>query len=178
MTNKELLNLVINIQNGDMDSFDILYKNTKKHVFLVAYTIFKNEEICNDIMQETYLDFLKKIKRIKNNVDIIGLLVLSAKNKAINLYNRNKKENEIILKSNIETYSNDYRLDTPLLNEIKTTLKDTEYKIFILHVLGEYTFKEISKFLDIPVGTLTWSYQEARKKLINKLKGIYIDERN
>ena len=42
----------------------------------------------------------------------------------------------------------------------------------------ENSFKEISKFLDIPVGTLTWSYQEARKKLINKLKGIYIDERN
>ena len=52
-------------------------------------------------------------------------------------------------------------------------LNDKEYMVFTLKVLGDYSFKEISKMKNIPVGTLTWLYQEARKKLEKKLGGQY-----
>jgi len=32
-------------------------------------------------------------------------------------------------------------------------------------VLGDMTFKEISDVLKIPMGTITWRYQNAMKKL-------------
>jgi DNA-directed RNA polymerase specialized sigma24 family protein len=38
-------------------------------------------------------------------------------------------------------------------------------------VVGEYSFKEIAKLKNIPLGTATWLYQEARKKLETKFKG-------
>ena len=68
------------------------------------------------------------------------------------------------------SYSNDKILDTGLLKVVKDTLEEKECEVFLLHVLGEYTFQEISKMLDIPIGTLTWTYQESRKKLEAVLK--------
>jgi DNA-directed RNA polymerase specialized sigma24 family protein len=41
----------------------------------------------------------------------------------------------------------------------------------MLKVIGGYSFKEISALKNIPLGTATWLYQEARKKLEIKLKG-------
>ena len=43
--------------------------------------------------------------------------------------------------------------------------------VFTLKVLGDYTFKEISKLKDIPIGTLTWLYSQAKEKLQLKLGG-------
>lgn len=172
MTQNNNLNfLVSKIISGDMTSFDILYSLTKKNVFLAAYSIFKNKEISEDIMQETYVQFLKTAKRIKTNSDVMGYLVLISKNLSINYYNRIKKEKEIINKIGIKPYSEDPFLSSPLLDEIKTILNDKEFQLFTLRVLGEYTFKEISEITNTPIGTLTWSYQEIIKKIKTSLKG-------
>lgn len=48
---------------------------------------------------------------------------------------------------------------------IRKLLSEKEYKILILHVLEEYTHKEIAKELRIPIGTVTWSYNNALKKI-------------
>lgn len=45
------------------------------------------------------------------------------------------------------------------------TLKPSERQIVSLKVLGELTFKEIAQYMKIPMGTVTWKYQNAIKKL-------------
>ena len=59
-----------------------------------------------------------------------------------------------------------------MLATIKNNLSENEYNVFLLHVLGEYSFKEISNITKIPIGTLTWMYQEIRKKLKIVLGGM------
>lgn len=49
-------------------------------------------------MQETYLDFLSYYKRLKPDTDVVAFLVTSAKNKALNFYNRNKRRDEFVSK--------------------------------------------------------------------------------
>ena len=44
-------------------------------------------------------------------------------------------------------------------------LKPSERQVVSLKVLGELTFKEIADIMDIPMGTVTWKYQNAIKKL-------------
>ena len=95
-------------------------------------------------MQETYVDFLEK-KIDKPLDESIALLVTMAKNKAINYYNRHKKEEEFINSLTSYSYYEDSVLDTGLLDRIKENLEDDEYELFLLRVLGEYSFKEISK---------------------------------
>lgn len=51
------------------------------------------------------------------------------------------------------------------LREALEKLHPDEKKIIDMKVLGEMTFKEISELLGIPIGTVTWRYQEGIKKL-------------
>ena len=44
-------------------------------------------------------------------------------------------------------------------------LKPSERQIVSLKILGELTFKEIAQCMEIPMGTVTWKYQNAIKKL-------------
>ena len=165
------MNWLQRLKNGDDRAFEEIYDASKKNVYFAIYLIVKNKEVTEDLMQETYLDLLEKKKKLRDDIDIVPFLVTSAKNKAINYYNHNKMEGEFALSLTTYSYASDRVLDTGLLKVVKETLSEEECEVFLLHVIGEYTFKEISKLTKKPIGTLTWMYQECRKKLIDKLGG-------
>lgn len=160
------------LNNNDLTAFDEIYLESKKSVFYAIYLITKSVEDTEDLMQETYLDFLSYYKRLKPDTDVVAFLVTSAKNKALNFYNRNKRRDEFVSKLKSYSYSDDKYFDTGLLATIKNNLSENEYNVFLLHVLGEYSFKEISNITKISIGTLTWMYQEIRKKLKIVLGGM------
>jgi len=163
------------IKENDMSAFDELYADTKKSVFYAIYAVTKDEDIAQDIMQEVYIDLLENISRFKNDVNIGGYLVTSAKNRAIDYYKSNQRRIDFAEKCRPYSYSNDKYYDTGLLKIVKETLNEKEFEIFLLKVVGEYSFKEISKVKNIPVGTLTWMYQQCREKLQGKLKEVNYD---
>lgn len=169
-----LTELLIRLQHEEIDAFDELYSLTKKGVYISILLIIKNEHTVEDIMQETYIDFLNHKNKLKHDIDVYGYLVQSAKNKAINYWNKNKYEHEYVLSNyQDESYRLDKIIDSGLIQKIQNSLNPREYEIFMLKVLGDYSFKEISKLKKVPIGTCTWLYQEARKKLQDKLGGIY-----
>ena len=51
------------------------------------------------------------------------------------------------------------------VQEALSHLKPSERQVVSLKVLGELTFKEISQIMNLPMGTVTWKYQNAIKKL-------------
>lgn len=161
------------LKDGDMAAFDYIYHASKKNVYFAIYLIFKNEDIATDLMQETYIDFLDHINKIRHDIDIIPYLVTMGKNHALNYYKRHKKEKEFVLSLKEESFHEEVHMESELYERIKTILSDKELMVFSLRVLADYSFKEISMIKGIPVGTLTWLYQEARKKLQAKLGGVY-----
>jgi RNA polymerase sigma-70 factor (ECF subfamily) len=158
------------LKKGDMSSFDEIYYKTNKAVYYAAYLILKDEDSALDIMQETYLQFLNNIKKIPLETEIVAYLTTTSKNKAINLYNRKKKEKEFAYLQKDYSFSS-LEYNSGLIDVIKSTLNEKEFYVFMLKVIGGYSFKEISVLKNIPLGTATWLYQEARKKLEIKLKG-------
>ena len=119
------MNLLLEqFKSGDLTSFDEFYNSTKKNVYFAIYLIVKDEMTTEDLMQETYVDFLDNIKKIPSNSNIEGFLVTSAKNKAINYYNRHKREQEFSESLTTLSYSKDKLLDTGLLKVIKEMRKE------------------------------------------------------
>ncbi len=51
--------------------------------------------------------------------------------------------------------------------------KQIEREIITYHVILEYTFKEIAKITDKPIGTVLWIYNKAIKTLRNRIGEIY-----
>ena len=63
--------------------------------------------------------------------------------------------------------------DNYIFKKMKEILSDKEYRIVILHVLNGMSHKEIASLLHRPLGTITWAYSNAIKKLQKGLGDYY-----
>lgn len=167
------MDLLERLKNNDMTAFDELYEETSKNVYFVIFSVFHDDDLTRDLLQDTYVKLLEKKDKIPSGTNLGGYVVQIAKNLALNYYNKRKYENEYLSNMRDDSYSSFINPPSGVLEVIKEHLSPKEYKIFLLKVLGEYSFKEISKMTKIPIGTLTWLYQEIRKKL----KGVFDDGR-
>ena len=169
MNNTRLKELLIHLQNNQMDYFDEFYNLTKNSVFYMAYSVLKSYTLCEDVLQEVYLKFLKHVKKVKADENILGYLMMISKNISLNVYKKRKRE--------IQTEDFDYLVDktekehSDLIFKMKKILNDEEFQIVVLHVINDLAHREIAEMLGKPLGTITWSYSNAIKKLRRDLDG-------
>ena len=171
MVDKDINELVKQLQNGNIEAFDDIYYQTKNIVYYSIFIILKDCQLSEDIMQDTYLKALSKIHSYRRKAHFKSWLVTIAKNLAINEFNRRKREmlidigeNEYIFGSCASTAENEV-----LINQIFTVLSDDEKEVVMLHVIGDLKHREIAKLLNKPIGTITWLYNKAIKKLKSEL---------
>lgn len=162
---KEMTLIVKSLKDNNLEMFDRFYDLTKKQVYFAIMSILKNRESTEDIMQDTYMRFLNNIDKYKESTNVIAFLVTIARNLAINLYNRNKKE----IKYDFTRYEDTYTKDNGLMEIVYETLEEDELEVFILHVIDDLKHKEIAKIMKKPLGTITWIYNKAVKKLKKKV---------
>lgn len=119
-------------------------------------------------MQDTYLKFLNNIHKYKDKTNVIAFIVTIARNLAINEYNKNKKEVHYDLSLYEEEIVSKTE-ETPLLDLVYETLSGIELEVFILHVIDDLKHREIAKIMKKPLGTITWIYNKALKKMKEKV---------
>ncbi len=168
MSDQNIKQLVKQLQNGDISVFDELYYATKNIVYYTILSILRDQSSSEDIMQETYLRALEKIHSYKpSKYTFKAWIVTIARNLALNEYNKRKREfkidvnsEEFMLGSTEDKSEKQY-----IIKEILSHLKDEEREIVLMHVVGNLKHREIAKILDIPLGTVTWKYNDSIKKL-------------
>ena len=81
-----------------------------------------------------------------------------------------KKNNRIeTLNEEDISFEDDKINETILVSKIKEILNDNEFKILILHILGELTFNEIKDIVKKTLGTVLWIYNKSLKKVRKEL---------
>lgn len=169
---EQMNNIIRQLRSGNMDLFDDFYELTKKQVYVAIINIIKNKTICEDIMQDTYLKFLNNIHKYKDKTNVIAFIVTIARNLAINEYNKNKREVHYDLSLYEEEIVSKTE-ETPLLDLVYETLSGIELEVFILHVIDDLKHREIAKIMKKPLGTITWIYNKALKKMKEKVGENY-----
>ena len=165
---------VASLKSGDSKAFDKIYEMTYRKIYFVVLPILRDRSLTEDIMQDTYLKFLEKINSYKAKNTLAYILTI-ARNLALNEYNRRKRETkDIDLGSDI--FSVDTMLEISAANKelilsALAVLDPVEKDIFLLHNLENMTHREIALVLDKPLGTVTWIYQKAIKKMRMHLEG-------
>lgn len=150
--------------------FNEFYNETKKRVFFTIAAIIKDKDAVDDLMQDTYIKFLENISKYQSKTNINAYLSTIAHNIAINYYNREKKlvHNEEIIDYIPHEESNNPDGSSIKVLEMLKDLDDTAKEIVILHIINDLKFKEISKIVDKPLGTVLWIYNKAIKELRKK----------
>ena len=176
---KELKQLFIELKSSNNKvAFEILYKKYNKLVYRIAFTILKNKEDSEDIVQAVFSK-IYSLPKDKLPIDNIATWIYSVtKNEAISLYR--KRKNTIDLDCMYEIADSDDEInrivDQDRYNRILSKLNDKEKEVVSLKILTNLTFDEIAKLLDEPAGTVKWRYYKSihtLKLLISNL-GMFI----
>ena len=162
----DLKELLIQLQNDKMEYFDEFYNLTKNKVFYMAYSILQDYHLSEDILQDTYVKFLKHKNKVKVDGNILSYLLEISKNLSLNYVNKHKKVvniDNIVFKYE-EQYQEEFE-ELKLVKDMKKILNENEFQIIILRIINELTNNEIATLLNKPLGTVLWTYNNAIKKL-------------
>ena len=157
----------LELKRGDQSHFNWFYENSKKQLFYNILSYTKNYELSEDLLQETYVKFLTNIKNIDDKVNVLGYLMVMSKNITLDYFKKNNRI-ETLNEEDISFEDNKIH-ETMLVSKIKEILNDIEFKILILHILGELTFNEIKDIVKKPLGTVIWIYNKSLKKVRKEL---------
>lgn len=149
------------------DAFEYVYQETKRSVYSMIFSILKNHQATEDLMQDVYMKMMVTINQFQKGTNFNNWLITMAKNLAIDTYRRDQKITRVDpldFDERLQTYdappdeSTKFELMMNLLNE-------EQRSVVILKIADEMKFKDIAKVLNMPINTVIWIYQEAMKIL-------------
>lgn len=156
-------------------------------LYTFAYHLTYNEDDANDLVQETYLKAFRFIEKYNEGTNAKAWLFKILKNAFINQYRRKSKQPTQVDYEDITSYQ-DVEEDSSLpgyadlreemfqsmigdevTNAINALPVDFRVVILLCDIEG-FTYEEISKILDIPIGTVRSRLHRARNMLKEKLR--------
>lgn len=66
MKNLDERTILLQIKNGNLQNFEILYKKYYNKVFFLTVKMIGNEKLAEDISQEVFIDAMYGVKNLKN----------------------------------------------------------------------------------------------------------------
>lgn len=160
------------LKEGNVDALGYIYNETRKGVFTFVLPMLRDYYKAEDITEQTFVQVYEKIKQF-NDGNFRNWILTIAKNLTLNEIERLKKEQSVDFQesqmSNLVYVNSKKEFDTPTIDLANKILSPTDFQIVMMHVIGEYKHREISEILDIPLGTITWKYNQALNKLKKEL---------
>lgn len=153
-----------------------VFEKYKRNVFSAALSITKNRSDAEDVLQDTFIAYMKDDTQFESEEHLKAWLLRSALNRAKNcvntFWNRNKTSFEEFMQD-IQFQNEDVRS----LFEAVMSLKPKISAVIHLYYYEGYSVKEISSLLSIPEGTVASRMNKGRKELKKKLEEWYECER-
>jgi len=137
----------------------------------MAYVYVKNKDDALDVVQEVAYQSFKKINTLKTPEYFKTWLMKITMNCATNVVRKNKKV--VHIKPEYEEFIGTENEDISLSISLKAlieALEEDEKSIVLLRFYQNYTFKEISEVLEIPLGTAKSVLYRAMDKLRKQFK--------
>jgi RNA polymerase sigma-70 factor (ECF subfamily) len=164
-----------------------------------AFRLTLDEDDAKDLVQETFMKAYRFINSFETGTNAKAWLFRILKNSFINNYRKKSKQPNKVDYQEVESFYNsdsvnenittDLRVETVqhlIGDEITNALNslDVDFRtVIILCDLEGFTYEEMAKILDIPIGTVRSRLHRARNLLKEKLKQYasslgYKDKRN
>ncbi len=164
--------------NGKVD-IDKLLDNFYGYVYIIVkngVSIYLTDEDIEEIVSDVFIAIWKNSKMLSNTIDIKAYLSGTAKNIIKNKYRKNELnfsiseyEEKIIDNSNLEKQAEENEQNIIIKNTLKT-LKNEEYKAFIMFYYEAKTTKEIAEDLNCTVGKIKVILHRVRKIIRRNLE--------
>ncbi len=153
-----------------------IYEMYFKDVYLYILTLSNNEDIAEEICQETFFKALKNIDNFKGECKVYTWLCQIAKNTFLNYI---KKESRNVSLYDVEDYlESDDDIEEKIIiteksaeaHKVLHSIKEPYKEVFSLRVFAELSFKQIGEIFG---KSDTWArvvYYRAKNKIMEELK--------
>lgn len=169
MENKEYIqkSFIKWIKDRNDINYEKFYNSAKQLVYKVAFSYLKNQEDCDDLVQDVFI----KIYNLKNDklpsYNELSWLYSITKNSSINFIKSRKPELPTDEVFEIQDTRDELEqiIDRDKFNNLIYNLPYKEKEIITLKILGEFSFKEIACLLDMKIANVKWYYYKSIKTL-------------
>lgn len=159
---EELHEIFIEIANKNEEKFNQLYERYKSLVYAISFSILKNKEASEDVVQIVFSKIWNMKKENLPTVNEASWLYSLTKNETLNVL---RKEKDAVSINDVYYIKDDEDLnditDKDTYNRIISKLDKKEQEIVSLKILSELSFREIAGILNMPIGTVQWKYYKA-----------------
>lgn len=172
-----MLELVGKARHGDHEAFIALFQKYEQDIYRMAYIYVKNQSDALDVVQETAYRSFKSIKHLKEPKYFKTWLIRIAISYCLDVLRKQKKV--VQLKPEIQEVISEENEDVDLeitLRDLIEILNEEEKGVIILRFYEDFTIKEISETLNLPLGTAKTILYRALNKLRKVLKGDELNE--
>lgn len=164
------------IQKGDRTGLKEIYEDYISYIYAIIIGIVKNRENAEDLTTDFFIRLWNTADSYKPGGGHKTWMTAIARNMAIDFMRKSQKEQ---LTENIGEDGDGLAAGQKLVQgsaesdavsrmsfrETIAGLAETERQIVTMKIAGQMTFKEIAKLLNMPIGTVTWKYQNSMEKL-------------
>ena len=159
------------IKAGDRSALHEIYEKYISYIYSVVFQVVLNKEDAEDVTSEFFIKLWKLADTYRSGSGHRAWMATIARNMAIDLLRKNKRE---ILTEDFSDFIPDNASGDDVEGEVLSdmsfraaldNLKPGEREVVNMKIMGELTFQEIADILKQPLGTVTWRYQNAIKKL-------------
>ena len=140
-----------------------LYKNYSKLVYGVIYSILKNTDETEDVLQNVFVKIFKLDNEKLPTKSHLSWLYSVAKNETINYIKKHSKEKNY--ERLYEITDNDTEiekvLDKEYFNKLIENLPPKQQEILSLKIISNLSFREIANILDMKIPAVQWHYYKS-----------------
>ena len=174
--------LILRFQEGDVNAYNELVKRYKDRLLNFVLRYFNNVEQAEDVVQDTLIKLYTHASYYKNVAKFSTWIFTIAKNNALTELRKNKRKKTDSLWTEdgqiIDINSKEESLDSKVQNEIAIDqlnkfldeIPENFRMAVVLRDFQELSYEEISKILEIPIGTIKSRINRGRIQLAEKMK--------
>ncbi|MCM1251225.1 MAG: sigma-70 family RNA polymerase sigma factor [Clostridium sp.] len=164
------------IRRGDKQGLLEIYEAYITLIYAIVKDVLRNRESAEDVTSDFFIKLWDKADYYQGGSGHKTWMTTIARNMAIDYLRKYGKEEarEIIEEIEQTPPGQNTEWESPVeqevigdasIEEAFSELKENERQIMNMKILGDMTFQEIARSLQIPLGTVTWRYKNAVKKL-------------
>jgi RNA polymerase sigma-70 factor (ECF subfamily) len=169
------------MQHGDREPLNDIYRDYIGFIYSVAFSVVGSRENAEDISADFFIRLWEQAEKYRPGTGHKAWMSRIAHNMAIDFLRKRKREtltDEMSAAGDDESTSGkniyDNAFSNPVEDEVVVNLSlqqalkalsEEERSVINMKIIGDMTFKSISEALGLSMGTVTWRYQSAIKKL-------------
>lgn len=159
--------LVREIQDGNILSFETLVRRYQSRIIFFARRYVRSEDLAEEVAQDSFYKVYRAIDRVDPKRKFSTYLFEIAKNTAISYLRKTKQELPLSEElAALETDSVAEKIDVQMA---LASLPKEDKKVVELYYFSGLSYEEIARQLKIPINTMRTKLRRAREKLRKKL---------